>query len=70
MATVKKAQANGKIAEVAIMVGNGRLFFAIEVKVGQDLHILRINASGRLISDTHVKPAPRSTEATKTEKKG
>ncbi len=70
MATVKKAQPNGKIAEVAIMVGNGRLFFAIETKVGQDLHILRINASGRLISDTSVKEAPASAEPAKTEKKG
>jgi uncharacterized membrane protein YkoI len=55
VAAVKKAQPTAKIAEIAVMVGNGRMYFTVEVKVGQDLRILRINASGRLISDTGVK---------------
>jgi uncharacterized membrane protein YkoI len=70
MATVKKTQPNAKIAEVAIMVGNGRLYFTVEVKVGQDLHILRISAGGRLNSDTNVKSEEESAEPAKTEKKG
>jgi hypothetical protein len=56
-AAAKKAQPTAKISETAVMVGKGKMYFTVEVKIGQDLRILRIDASGKLISDTSVKTA-------------
>jgi hypothetical protein len=55
VAGVKKAHPTAKIDEAAMVVGNGKAYFTIEVKVGQNLHIVRILANGELISDRGVK---------------
>lgn len=48
---VKKAQPEGKIDECALATAKGESFYDIDVKVGKDVHVLKISKGGKLISD-------------------
>lgn len=50
--TAKKTQPDGKVKETAIVSAGGKLFYEFETNVGKDLHEIKINADGSLISDT------------------
>jgi hypothetical protein len=49
---VKKAHADGKIGEAAqATTPDGKQYFSLDVKVGDDTHVMNINADGKVISD-------------------
>jgi len=50
-ATVKKAHPDGKIDEAAIATAGDKKFYAVDVKVGKDIHAMDISMDGKLIAD-------------------
>jgi uncharacterized membrane protein YkoI len=48
---VKKAQPDGKIDEAALATAGKKTFYEVDVKVGKDVHALKISKKGKLISD-------------------
>ena len=52
----KKAQADGKIDEAAIVSEGGKTYYELDVKVGKDTHEIKIGTNGKVISDSVEKP--------------
>ena len=50
-ATVKRAQPEGKIAEAATATAGDRHFYEIDVKVGKEIHAIKVQEDGTLIAD-------------------
>lgn len=56
MAAATKAHADGVIGETAIVNADGKLFYEIETKVAKDNHEVKIDATGKVLSDTVAAP--------------
>jgi uncharacterized membrane protein YkoI len=48
----KKAHADGKLDEASIVAADGKLFYEIDVKVGNDSHELHIAVDGTVMADS------------------
>ena len=49
--TVKKAQPEAKIDEAAIATAGDKKFYEIDVKVGKEIHAIKVSLEGKLIAD-------------------
>ena len=67
----KKAHADGKLDEASIVSAGGKLFYEIDVKVGNDSRELQIGADGTVIADSVEAPeAPEKPDAAEKGPKG
>ena len=51
VATVKKAQPDCKIDEAALATAGDKKFYEIDVKVGKEIHAIKVELDGKLIAD-------------------
>ncbi|MDB5174491.1 MAG: hypothetical protein JWO87_3424 [Phycisphaerales bacterium] len=56
LATVKKAQPHGKIDEAAMATAGDKHFYEVDVKVGKEIHAIKVALDGKLIADEIEKP--------------
>lgn len=67
---VKKAQPDGKITEAAYATTpDGKAYFEIDVKVGDDMHAIDINGNGTLLSDEIARSASDEKPEARSEDK-
>jgi uncharacterized membrane protein YkoI len=52
----KKAHADGKLGEAELITASGKSYYEVETTVGSDLHEMKINADGSVISDKIANP--------------
>ena len=55
VATVKKAQPDGKIDEAALATAGDKKFYEVEVKVGKVTHAIKVSLEGKQMADEIVK---------------
>jgi hypothetical protein len=60
---VKKAHADGKIGEAALATAKDKQFYSIDVKVGEETHVMDVAADGKVISDEVEKASAEEKDA-------
>jgi len=56
----QQTHADGKITESSIVTADGKMFYEFDLKVGKDVHEVRVNAKGNVLTDTV--PPPEADE--------
>ncbi len=70
LAAAQAAHADGKITESSIVTEAGIMFYEFDLKVGNDLHEVQVNAAAKVTADTITPPeAPNAGEKDEADEK-